>query len=214
MSFQPLWEISALRSDAPAGEVLSFPDCEEDTEAGPLELVPELPPEPEEEPDSEELLERLEAARAEGHAAGLEQGKGELEPELEALRAQVSELQGLIEGLKGSGEEQAQDSASQAVAIALALSRRVLSDSLIHQPQALEGLVLRTLSRFPSGGRVRVHVPPARVESIQALLASQEVEVVADPEISGGCRVERDGCQVDASVEALLSELDASLATP
>ena len=219
MSFQPLWEISALQAPPPpAGEVLSFPENMEDPETAPLGLVPELVPEleaePEVEPDSEALLERLEAARLEGHAAGLAEARAELAPELEALRAQIEDLEKLASGLELVGEAQAKESAEQAVAIALALSRRVLGDSLIHAPHALEELVLRTLSRFPSGGRVRVHVPAARAESIQALLAKQEVEVVAEAEMSGGCRVEREGCEVDASIEVLLSELDAGLAAP
>lgn len=212
MSFQPLWEISALQADAPAGEVLSFPECEEDPETAPLGLVPDLEPEPEEEADSEAVLERIEAARQEGHEAGVVEARAAVEPELEALRAQVKELEALASGLDKAGEAQAQESASQAVAIAMTLSRRVLGDTLIHAPQALEALVLKTLSRFPSGGRVRVHVPKARAESIQALLAAQEVEVVGEAAMDGGCRVERDGCEVDASIQALLAELDAGLA--
>lgn len=217
MSFQPLWEISALQAApalAPAGEVLSFPESVEDPETAPLGLVPDLEAETEVEPDSEALLERLEAARQEGHAAGVQEAQAEMAPDLEALRAQVKELEELAAGLESAKAGQAKESAEQAVAIALALSRRVLGDSLIHAPHALEELVLRTLSRFPSGGRVRVHVPAARAEAIQALLAKQEVEVVAEAEMSGGCRVEREGCEVDASIEVLLSELDAGLAAP
>ena len=45
MSFQPLWEISALQAPPPpAGEVLSFPENMEDPETAPLGLVPELVP--------------------------------------------------------------------------------------------------------------------------------------------------------------------------
>jgi flagellar biosynthesis/type III secretory pathway protein FliH len=57
-------------------------------------------------------------------------------------------------------------------------------------------------------------VPQDRVEGLQELLKVQEVEVIGDPRIDAGCRVERDGCEVDATLQSLLSELDAALEAP
>ncbi|MFT5583646.1 MAG: flagellar biosynthesis/type III secretory pathway protein FliH [Cognaticolwellia sp.] len=212
MSFQPLWEIAALQADAPAGEVLGFPESEELAQVAPLELVPQAEPEPE--PDSDELLARLEEAQEAGRTEGQAQAREELAEEAQVLRTRLSELEQCLAGLELVRAEQAEQSAEQAVSIAVALSRRVLGDTLIHTPRALESLVLSTLSRFPSGGRVRVRVPQDRVEGLQELLAAQEVEVLGDSEMEGGCRVERDGCEVDASLQSLLSELDAALEAP
>jgi flagellar biosynthesis/type III secretory pathway protein FliH len=198
----------------PAGEVPGSLEGGEDSALSASGLVPEPEPEPEPEPDSEELLARLEAALETGRAEGQAQAREELAQEAKAFRTRVSELEQCLAGLDLIKSEQAEQSAEQAVAIAVALSRRVLGDTLVHSPRALEALVLRTLSRFPSGGRVRVHVPQDRVEGLQELLKVQEVEVIGDPRIDAGCRVERDGCEVDATLQSLLSELDAALEAP
>jgi flagellar biosynthesis/type III secretory pathway protein FliH len=149
-----------------------------------------------------------------GRAEGMAQAQEEMAQEAEALQLRLSELEQCLAGLELVRVEQAEQSAEQAVSIAVALSKRVLGDTLVHTPKALEGLVLRTLSRFPSGGRVRVHVPQQREQDIEALLAAQEVEVVGEAQMEGGCRVEREGCEVDASITSLLAELDAALVGP
>ena len=214
MSFQPLWKVPTGDADVSAGEVPGALEDGEDAALSASGLVPEPEPEPEPEPDSEELLARLEAALETGRAEGQAQAREELAQEAKDLRTRVSELEQCLAGLDLIKAEQAEQSAEQAVSIAVALSQRVLGDTLVHTSRALEALVMRTLSRFPSGGRVRVHVPQDRVEGLTELLKTQEVEVIGDSRIDAGCRVERDGCEVDATLQSLLSELDAALEAP
>lgn len=205
MSFRPLWEVAGLRRSAPTAVLDSAPSPPS------LELV-----EGAEELEAPLLGEEdLAEARAAGHELGLAEGFAQAQAqgrgEKKALEERIAELEALVEGLELHSQAQAQDSAAQAVAVCAALTRRVLGDTLIHQPQALEGLVLDSLTRFPGGGQVQVRVPEARVVALRTLLARHPVEVVGDPEMAGGCVLERAGCRIDASVDALLQGLDEAL---
>jgi flagellar assembly protein FliH len=150
------------------------------------------------------------AARADGHAEGLEVGLAEarerMEPALRALEAAAAEIAALRDA---SAEALERD----AVELALQLAEKVVAGTLAVRPEQVLDVVRGALRRLAERRRVTVLVNPADLDAVRAVADGfaaelggiEHCEVQAERRIArGGAIVRTDEGQVDASVETQL----------
>ncbi|MES2269496.1 MAG: FliH/SctL family protein [Pseudomonadota bacterium] len=157
-------------------------------------------------------------ARAEGFEAGLEQARSEIEA---ALLAATDALHSSIETVEGEFEliEQRMSSAAADVAMAAAdgLAARALA---IDPAMAVDEAIGRVLTQVARGQELSIHVNPALVERMEALIADRQsrdrrrlsLTVIADSSLVIGDALiswEQGGLALDAAARrtAILSEL-------
>lgn len=137
--------------------------------------------------------------RQEGIAAGRED-----------IRTHIQQLEGLISVLSQPFEELDECVEEQLVALAIAIARQLVRRDLKADPHQIIGVVRESLQILPVASRnVRLHLHPKDAELVRQALSEVEGErawqIVEDPVMSrGGCRVNTDTSQIDASVESRL----------
>ena len=178
-------------------------------------LLTALPEAPE---DLELLLERL---RQEAFQEGMEAAAVDYEPRLEDLRVQLALLrkecrlgEELLAGVEVFRRQVLFQAADDLSHLVLTMARRVIGDSLALHPEALPGVVSRALDRLPGEDAVTVRVRPQDVAVLESRVRTRrDVEIVGDPEITGGCVLEARFGSVDASFaaaeEGLTEAIDA-----
>jgi flagellar assembly protein FliH len=160
--------------------------------------------------DAERVAAINRKAYREGHDAGYSAGT-------RAAAAEAQRLAGLMEGIQGELAGIDQRVSGELVALALALARALVRESLKVHPEQVESVVreaVRTLPLFNQSARLRLNPDDA------TLLASRlgpELDahwsVVPDPAITrGGCRVESSAGDVDATMETRWARISAALA--
>lgn len=178
-------------------------------------------PEPEVEaprlPTAEDI-ERIErAARDEGYERGLQEGRNTgYETGLEQAREQARQLAALCEHLAAPLAALDEVMERQLLALCLELAERILQRQLQLQPEFVETVVrgaLEVLGRSESP--VCIHVHPEDLEVLELLgfdRGEKPWRLQADPNLRrGGCRLETDHGQVDASLETRLVEVRRQL---
>lgn len=178
------------------------------------------------------VAERIEAARAEGHRQGFEDGYhaglAELDTSIEAERqgqtARVAEAMSAalraVVALRAHAVAVAEaDVVALAIELAEALLRREVSSSTATSVDALK----RALGLVPDGEDLVVRLHPEDVAclgELHALVPDREVRVVADPAVEpGGCLVDVGSCHIDTQIgpsidraRRLLAELETPTA--
>ena len=185
------WELASLpHGDAPAVPPAAAP------------LAPVAP-----EQDAAMAFARgFEEGRAAGHAEGRVRA--------EAERAQLAKL---LASLGATLAEREQVLVDDVLDLALALARQMAGEALAVRRELLLPIVGTALRQLPQGSqRVEILVNPADVELVRDHLHGQSMEAVCHVAgnaaiAPGGCRVETEQCEVDATAQSRWKRLAAAL---
>lgn len=153
----------------------------------------------------------------EGFEAGLEAGKEQAMLEFQqTVSRHLTEFVNDLDA-KGSALTQAiQDwylrSEQQLAELSIYVAERILCKELELSRDSVVEITREALQEVTHATEVRIRVNPFDAESIrmhqeELMSASKQirnVQIVTDPEISGGCRIESDAGTVDASLESRL----------
>jgi flagellar biosynthesis/type III secretory pathway protein FliH len=181
-------EESGLDAAAPGGE------------AGPAEPAVDS-----ERSFSEEDVDRM---RTESFQLGVLEGRQEAELELEHIRVQQKALEELAEGLDGLRKKIHKDISHDVAEMVLFAARRVVGETLAVHPPALIKLVEGAIARLPGDDEVRIRIRPEAEEIVRGALGMRRPFVIeVDEDLEGGCVVEADVGEVEASLEAAFAGL-------
>lgn len=207
------------------GEVV--PPAEPERPAPPPEPVADTPAEPLFPPDFQlptaEEIERMqeaarEEARAEGHAEGLAAGQEEgrrqgheeglqrgYEEGRQHAQAEAERFGALVGDLDKALTELDHGVAEELMALALALTRKMVRQTYELHPEAVLEMVRAALHELPqNGARIRMHPDDAALarEYLGEQLEHGGHRLVEDDTLTrGGCVVQAGDTQIDASIE-------------
>lgn len=180
-------------------------------------------------PTAEELEAIRHRAREEGHAEGREAGYREGydagykagEKEIRRLQQEQKDrlqtLESLVQAQAQPLEQLDDEVHEQMVRLVLTLARQVIRRELQTQPGEILAVIREAVGLLPMAARdVRVHVHPDDHRFLNELLGEDDNErawrLVDDPALSrGGCRVEAERSEVDATLERRLAQLASQL---
>jgi flagellar biosynthesis/type III secretory pathway protein FliH len=129
--------------------------------------------------------------------------------EMESMKvelARVNEihesLAPLVESLSGMKKRIYQESARNVADLALHVARRVVGETLAVHPESLRTLVENALSRLPGDDEVRVRLRPDDIAVVEGYLPTRRsIRLIPDETLEGGCVVEAQCGEVEASLE-------------
>lgn len=156
--------------------------------------------------------EGFEAGRAEGYQEGAAAARREAQARLEALAAMVDELAHARDAAAARHEE-------DIVELALAVAARIVRRESSLCPDTVRELLRETLPRLGGVKRITVSVHPEDLAALKSYLQElaaragrAEVKWEADPSIMrGGCYVQTDRGDIDATVETRVTRIVESL---
>ncbi|MDH5481064.1 MAG: flagellar assembly protein FliH [Nitrosomonas sp.] len=144
------------------------------------------------------------AGHAEGYKAGYETGRKESEAE---IKAEVLQIQTLLSDLNQNLRLIDQEIAEELLTLSLDLTKTMFSRALKTQPELILPIVQEAIRSIPNAiknPRLLLHPDDAKVvrEHMGEQLSLDDWEIRENEEIvKGGCRIEMNGCSVDASSE-------------
>lgn len=164
------------------------------------------------------LAQAKEAARQEGYDEGFRQGialgredgvrqvREEFDEQIRAFGASLAEALGAIDR---SWEKYLLSCELPLAQLAVTIASKVLAAEIASNPESVAPIVRRALSEVRHAKLARIRVNPFDSEVVrrhsQELLSCapslERVEVVDDPTIQGGCRIESDGGIIDSTIE-------------
>jgi len=163
-------------------------------------------------PVSEEQIRSREArARKEGRDEGIAHGAAEFEKKLAA------EKQSLVQAVREFARERAthfQRVEAEAVALAVAIARKILHREAQVDPLLLAGVVRVGLDNVAAGTRVRLRVHPQQVQAWKNFFSQQNdlqtlPELLGDPTLGpGNCVLETELGSTDLTLESQLKEIE------
>lgn len=157
--------------------------------------------------------EAYEAGYREGYATALAAAQAEATRLREEARAVLAEARRLREEIIAASEQ-------QVVELALAVAAQVVHSQLQVAPETVVAVVRAALQRLARRRQLVVFVNPKDVELVRARREELQQElgegaslyVLADAAVApGGCRVESEGGQVDATIDGQLARLRQAL---
>ncbi|MEG3144358.1 FliH/SctL family protein [Sphingomonas sp. RT2P30] len=160
-------------------------------------------------------------ARADGFEAGLAQARGET---ASAMLAATDALHASIEAVEGEYELIEQRLSKAAAEVAMAAADGLAARALATDPTlAIDEAIGRVLTQVARGQELQIHVNPALIEPMEALIVGRQsrerrrlsLSLVADPNLAIGDALiawTQGGLALDANArrEAILAELDLS----
>ena len=159
-----------------------------------------------------EQLERLhEQARAEGYAAGYKEGE-------EQARLELSQLRSLMGDLDRELQHFDQNMANSLVALALEMSRQLVHNSLIRQPELVLEVVREAMQLLPPfGEHAQLLLNPKDAALVRTHIGEQLMhskwKMIEDPSIErGGCRVQTASIEIDGTLPTRWQRMAATLA--
>ena len=183
---------------------------------GPVMLVPAARGRSPDELARERAIERAghERGHADGLAAGREQGAAEGRRAAETELGTASEaLSAALGQLAGERRRVLAELKDGALGLALAVARRIVQAELTASAETAARVVDAAVQHAQDATVVRVRVHPGDKERIERVRPDAGLELVADPAISpGGCVVETECGEVDATVESQWEVLRAAIA--
>ncbi|GIZ12177.1 flagellar assembly protein FliH [Pseudomonas sp. NCCP-436] len=213
------WALPSFDASVEASEE---PEVLEEPQSEPVETEPELPVQIEEVPPEQVqplTLEELEAIRQdaynEGFAAGEKDGfhSGQLKARQEAeaqLALRLGSLEKLMSQLFEPIAEQDQQLEVALVRLVGHMVREVVQRELSIDSSQIRQVLREALKLLPMGAsNVRIQVNPQDFETIRALRERHEESwriLEDDNLLPGGCRIETEHSQIDASIETRLSQ--------
>ena len=156
---------------------------------------------------------RLEAAEQgyqEGYQQGLEAAQSRIDEQVRHLQQVMSALHQPFDEL----DEQVEEQLSQ---LAMIVARHLIRRELRTDPGQVIAVVREALAALPISSRgVRLHLHPEDAQLLRDAFSMNEqeaaIQILDDPLLSrGGCRVETETSQIDATVESRLNALIAQI---
>lgn len=157
---------------------------------------------------------QIEQARKEGFEQGREEG---LRAGRQEIRTQVQRLEQLLLALQQPFVELDAAVEEQLSRLAMLVARHLVRRELKADPGQVIAVVREALAALPITSRtVRLHLHPEDAALVREAFSLNEeeahIQVLDDPVQSrGGCRVQTDNSQIDASVETRLNALIAQV---
>jgi len=151
----------------------------------------------------------VQAAHAEGYAAGRAEALAELGPTLEELRAQLDQVGPLVDEVQRLRGEALRVASEQVGGLVVGLCERVLGAHLTVDAEAITALVRQSVARFPPEDELVIRVPPAAVKAVQDMLP--ERKVIGDATIEAGCRVEARYASLEATLATVLEGVERAV---
>jgi flagellar assembly protein FliH len=145
-----------------------------------------------------------------GHREGLEEGRAE-------VHARIERLNGVLRMLDRPLEDLDQQLEDEIVTLVISMVRQLIRREVKLDPAQIVGVVREALAVLPIGVRnIRVILHPDDADLVREAYAlgehDQKWQIVEDPVIQrGGCRVQTDTSQIDATLESRLNSLIAPL---
>jgi flagellar assembly protein FliH len=175
----------------------------------PAEIATEQPPEREPPPlalpTADEVEAIYEQARSDGEKAGFAEGRERAGKEEVKARDEAKKLAALVKSMDEALDRLGADVSQEIVELAVALARQMVGDTLEARPDAVVPCVREALQHVPQG-KVRIHLHPEDVKLVRSHLddhlESGHHHLIEDDAISrGGCRLEANNSDIDATVE-------------
>lgn len=163
-------------------------------------------------PTEEEIAAILQQAKKEGYAAGYQEGNtagyaaGRKAAEIE-VAAEVARLQALLSNLDHDLHTIDQHVADNLLGLAVALTKKMITQALQLKPELIVPIVHEAIRNLPSAMQhPRLYLHPEDAKIVHAHLGDQLAQdswsIRADEQLSkGGCRIEANGGEIDASLE-------------
>lgn len=162
-----------------------------------------------------ERIERIEEqAREEGFEAGRQEGLAAARAEIDARAAMLDRLMG---NLAAPLEQVDEEVEQELVALALAVTRQLVRRELRSDPGQIVAVVREAMAVLPSSARsVELRLHPEDATLVREVMRVGEDEprwrIVEDPVLSrGGCKVNTETTQVDATLESRLNAVVAQV---
>lgn len=159
---------------------------------------------------------QLEEIQKAAYAEGFEQGRREgVEAGQRELTARVREFEALMQTLARPLERLDEAVEQELVTLALTVARHLVRRELKTDPGEVLGVVREAVSQLPvAEGRIQVHLHPEDAALVRETLSVNEQEqgwqIIEDPLMTrGGCRVQSQRSQIDATVENRLNAVIA-----
>ena len=207
------------------------PQTEPEKPGSESELEPQAEPEahveevlPEEPPVTPFTVEELEQIRAEAYNEGFATGErdgfhsGQLKGQQEAkavLDARVAELESIMSHLLEPIRAQDEQIEDMLLELVETMVRQVVQRELTTDSSHIQQVLRGALKALPMGAeQIRIYLNPADFEAIKAVRERHEENwrlLEDDQLLPGGCRVEAEHSQVDASRETRLQQITEQL---
>jgi flagellar assembly protein FliH len=168
--------------------------------------------------NSLELLRKaMEESEARGYQAGMAKAQGESQISINALAAQVRQLDTILQLL---GQPLAQLDAEvekELLHLALTVGKQLARRELRVDPTQVIGIIRESLAQLPIAARqVRIHLHPEDAATVRERLAEPTNErawtVVEDPTLTrGGCMVRTETSQIDVRFESRVNAVIANV---
>lgn len=170
----------------------------------------------EEEPprlDEEALAEIKRQAYEEGLALGKKEG---LDAGREVIAQNIALLQQICAVLNEPLEQLDELVEEELLQLTVAIAKQIVRRELKTDPGQIVGLIREALGQLPGGAlytRIFLHPEDAAfVRKALSLDGNQSIEIKEDPTLSrGGCKVETDTSQIDATMESRIAEIAAEV---
>ncbi|WP_297325544.1 flagellar assembly protein FliH [Nitrosomonas sp.] len=163
-------------------------------------------------PTEEEISAILQHAKTEGYAAGYQEGNaagyaaGRKAAEIE-VTTEVARLQTLLSNLDQDLHTIDQHVADDLLGLAIALTKKMVTQALQLKPELIAPIVQEAIRNLPSAMQhPRLYLHPDDAKIVHAHLGDQLAQdswsIREDEQLSqGGCRIEANGSEIDASLE-------------
>lgn len=144
------------------------------------------------------------AGHQEGRASGYAEGRKAAEA---AVKAEVARMQTMLANLDHDLQQLDQLMADDVLALGIALAKKMISQTLKVQPEFIISIVKEAIRLLPSAmqhPRLYLHPEDAAIvhAHIEKHLGQEEWSIREDEQLTrGGCRIEANGSEVDATLE-------------
>lgn len=172
-----------------------------------------------------------EAARVEGFDRGYHDGFQQAQQEvastsemmISSLSDHIAAVQSLLHRLdedhKASLDAWSESMAGPVAELAMIIAARMIGTELRSDPQVAVEMARQALLEVTHSAEARIKVNPADAdvlrraapELFQASPTLRNIDVIADPSIAAGCRIDTDGGIVDATLETMLEQARRAL---
>jgi len=148
--------------------------------------------------------------QAYGHREGLEEGRA-------ATAVKIERLDELLLALDKPFEQLDQQVENEIVTLVISMVRQLIRREVKLDPGQIVGVVREALGILPISARnIRVVLHPEDAELVRQAYTlgdhDQKWQIIEDPVIQrGGCRIQTDTSQIDATLDSRLSSLIAPL---
>lgn len=165
-----------------------------------------------------EEAERLgEQSRVDGFAEGLKRGESQ---GLEKFNAVVENITGVLSDIQKEREQLIKSSEKEILDLAFAIARKIIHQELAANPDIVQRNVREALSKVTAQKTVKVLVneddytlvESHRDEILSCIKGVDEISIVADSFVGkGGCMIEAELGNIDATVESQFDEIKRAL---